>query len=65
VTPTAKNLLLKIGETEDASVRLTKSNAKAADELKRLGLADFIAISTGGAWVALTNEGVEEYNKLF
>ncbi len=64
MTGKAKALLKKIGDTEEASLRLTKGIAKAADELKAGGLATYIAISTGGADVALTEKGLEEYDKL-
>jgi hypothetical protein len=58
----AKKLLLKIGQTE-AALRLTKGNAKAADELKNLGLAVFISISTGGADVCLNEKGLEAFDQ--
>lgn len=65
MTANAKKLLKRIGDTEDASLKLTKGNAKAADELKSLGMATFIAHSQGGGDVALNQKGIEEYDRLF
>jgi hypothetical protein len=64
MTNKAKKLLLRIGKTQDASMRLTKGNAKAASELKEQGLAIFISVSTGGADIALTKEGINAFDKL-
>ena len=65
MTSKAKALLKRLDQTEDGSLRLTKSNAKVADELKEAGLVSYIAISTGGAWVALTQKGSDECERLW
>jgi hypothetical protein len=57
----AERYLKMIGQTQDASVILTKGFAKAADELKNLGMAEFIPISSGGVHVALTRKGLNVY----
>ncbi len=59
-----KAYLRLIGRTNDASVVLTKGYAKQANELKQLGLAVYIPIAAGGCYVALTEKGLEEYEKL-
>lgn len=65
MTSKAKNLLKRIGDTEEASLKLNKGIAKVANELKSLGMATFIAHSQGGGDVALTQKGIEEYDRLF
>lgn len=60
----ARKYLKLIGASEESSLRLTKAHTKAADELRSLGFAELIPISTGGCWVALTSAGVAEYEKL-
>jgi hypothetical protein len=57
----AESYLRLIGKTDDASMRLTKGYAKAADELKHNELAIYIPISTGGCNVALTQKGIDLY----
>ncbi len=64
MTEKATRYLRLIGKTDDASVILTRGYAKAADELKQLGLAIFIPISSGGCHIALTAKGVEEYERM-
>lgn len=55
----AKRLLRLIDASDDASVKLTRGWAKAADELKDNELAVFIPRSQGGADVALTQAGID------
>lgn len=61
MTTKAKKLLKRIGNSEEASIRLHRSDVKAADELKVAGLVEYIPISTGGANVCLTKEGLEAF----
>ena len=63
MTSKAKTLLRRIGDTKDASLKLTPATAKAAGELVREGSAILIPISNGGAWVALTAKGVQQYEE--
>ncbi len=65
MTQKGKAYLRLIGKTEDASVVLTKGFAKQANELKGLGYATFIPISSGGCHVALTQAGIDKYDELF
>lgn len=60
MTDRAKRLLVKISNTEEAALRLTRGNVKAAEELRRAGLAVLIPISLGGADVCLTSAGIAE-----
>ena len=53
----AEKLLVRIAQTEDESLKAVRSMAKAADELKNLGMAVFIPVSTGGFVIALTRKG--------
>ena len=64
MTQAAVKLLRRIGETEDGALRLSKSNDKAAEELKNEGLVVYIRISTGGADVCLTQAGLDAYDRL-
>ncbi len=64
MTEKAKRLLLKIGGTEEAAIKLTRGMSKAADELKRLGFAIYISHSQGGADVCLTSAGMDEHNRM-
>jgi hypothetical protein len=48
-----------IGKSEDASVRLTRSHTRQADELRTNELAVYIPISSGGCHVALTQKGLD------
>ncbi len=52
-----------IGQTEDASVQLTRGFAKQAQELNDSRLAVFIPISRCGCHVALTREGIDLYEE--
>ncbi len=60
----AESYLRLIVKNEDASVVLSKGYAKQADELRVLGYAMFIPISSGGCYVALTTKGVEAAEQL-
>lgn len=64
MTKNVRRLLTHIGNTDEQCVTLQASNAKAADELVKLGLAIFIPISTGGSQVALTAGGITEYEAI-
>jgi hypothetical protein len=60
----ARRYLKMIGQTDDSSLVLTHGFAKQAGELQRNGLAEYIPISSGGCYVALTTSGVLEYQRL-
>lgn len=61
MTKTAEKLLKRIGKTEEASIRLTKRDVRAANELQLLGLTEFIPLAVGGADICLTKDGVTMY----
>ena len=57
----ARNLLRRIGEQDDASMYLHPLDEGASSELIHCGLAILIPISTGGHDIALTAAGVAEH----
>ena len=64
MTKRALGYLRSIGDTPDTSLRLTKDHAKMANELRQLGLVEYIPYSLASIDVCLNNAGMEQYNKL-
>lgn len=53
-------VLRRLAKAPEFCMKLTKAHAAGAQQLKDLGLADFINLSQGGAEVSLTEQGVKE-----